>query len=627
MPIPSGDIKISANFEVNVGKPVDPRVTTTTLVNRNNITFKYKGMQVYVEETSLSYTLQNDLVTWVQNNTPLQGPNVFYVSKAYTGPARATISGVTLASITSSNASYNTQLAKAIIGSTYNPYPDPWSARNAAIDAIIGGTLTKAEIVILSGDWTVGSDDITKNGDTTGINPNSSVAADIQITGANAGTSIPSLYQNNLSYTFSKACTVTYINSLYSIPVCSVIDVTDQSFESSIVGGKWLQIYGEQSGFTSVLMSIDNANAKINFQPDYLSAQQVFVFQLVNYKKAHITIASCDIPDANLISTGSSREGDNTESSLYVKIDQCRFGHGVIPYPDNTDFWYFIALDAQNSVRRKLISLYVGELFLNCGAGSLFHISQAGNVIRQNVLVSFRIENLYHTDSGTGPGAPGFTNSAGDYALISPQGSLTASSKDVDINITIDNAVTQLPLFSNIDTLGITAGSINNRFRFHCGYHKKNPSLVAGRKKSNIYLFAQQTVATAGQPSQYIISGVYKNTEAECVVAESQGSYLYDSRTQLSGRYETTGTGKPVMTFNMIADKTIALMDVVCINDGTVPVLANAQATDSNFAGVRVANRNIVFSNVTLMYGGSSMVNITQVGSSAAIVVGLNNYV
>lgn len=76
MSTPSGDIKISANFEVNVGKPADPRVTATTIVNRNNITFKYKGMQVYVEETSSSYTLQNDLVTWV-----LSGSKEFIDSK------------------------------------------------------------------------------------------------------------------------------------------------------------------------------------------------------------------------------------------------------------------------------------------------------------------------------------------------------------------------------------------------------------------------------------------------------------------------------------------------------------------------------------------------------------------
>lgn len=50
-----GDIKISNNFELSAGKPLDDRFTVATLVARNNITFPYSGLKVYVEETGLYY--------------------------------------------------------------------------------------------------------------------------------------------------------------------------------------------------------------------------------------------------------------------------------------------------------------------------------------------------------------------------------------------------------------------------------------------------------------------------------------------------------------------------------------------------------------------------------------------
>ena len=572
-------------------------------------------------------------VAWVDTGVAIGGSaapcsaqsGVFYVSRSFTGIGKAIIGGLTKASITSTNTTYTAQLTAASMGSSCATFPDPWSARNAALDAIAAGLISKAEIVVLSGDWTVGFDPYTFNGDAAGQLPNQATYSDIQMPYGLNFTRIPSLYQNLLYYTFTNNSTITYINAAYPLPMSYVIDNTDQPFESSIVGGRWIQLYGEASGNSSIFITIDNANAKLNFQPDYLSAQQVQVFVLSNYKKVHITMAYCDLPDTDFLFVASTREGDGTESSLYVKVDQCRFGHGVIGYPESTDFWYFISFQAQSTVRRKVISLYVGNLFLNCGASALFYVGQGGNALRQNVTTSFHIENLYHTDSNTGPGTTVGGAAGGNYALICPQGSRIAACKEFDVNIIIDNAVTQLPLFSNVDHLGETAGSINNRFKFHCSYHKKNPSAVSGRKKSNIYLYGEQ-LANAGAPSRYIISGVYVNTEAECVVAESDGN-IYDTRTQLSGRYETTGASKPVMTFNMNADKRISLVDVIGLNDGTVPAIANAQATDSNFAGVRVATRSIVFTNVVVMYGGSSMVNITQVGASAVFVFDLNNYV
>jgi len=89
--------------------------------------------------------------------------NVFYVSKKYTGAGRAVVNGFTLASISSTNTSYTSQLAKAQPGSMVFSYPDPYAARNAAMDAMAAGKISSAEIVVLEGSkYTIGSNDSSK---------------------------------------------------------------------------------------------------------------------------------------------------------------------------------------------------------------------------------------------------------------------------------------------------------------------------------------------------------------------------------------------------------------------------------------------------------------------------------
>jgi len=64
MGLPLGDIKLSANFELNVAKPLDSRLVVGNISERNNITFKYSGMIVWVKNISKQYVLLNDLVSW-----------------------------------------------------------------------------------------------------------------------------------------------------------------------------------------------------------------------------------------------------------------------------------------------------------------------------------------------------------------------------------------------------------------------------------------------------------------------------------------------------------------------------------------------------------------------------------
>lgn len=77
MGFPNGDIKLSANFELNVGKPLDARDKVDNYSDLTSISFKYAGMIVFVTSDNKHYTLKNDLITWgvlnsgTTGNTPI----------------------------------------------------------------------------------------------------------------------------------------------------------------------------------------------------------------------------------------------------------------------------------------------------------------------------------------------------------------------------------------------------------------------------------------------------------------------------------------------------------------------------------------------------------------------------
>ncbi len=64
MGLPLGDIKLSANFELNISKPIDSRMVVNDLIERDSISFKYAGMIIWVSSESKHYKLLDDNITW-----------------------------------------------------------------------------------------------------------------------------------------------------------------------------------------------------------------------------------------------------------------------------------------------------------------------------------------------------------------------------------------------------------------------------------------------------------------------------------------------------------------------------------------------------------------------------------
>ena len=64
MPYNPGNIPLSANFNVAIAKPLDPKYSVEFLVDLSTIPFPYAGLITYVQQDQNSYVLQNDLITW-----------------------------------------------------------------------------------------------------------------------------------------------------------------------------------------------------------------------------------------------------------------------------------------------------------------------------------------------------------------------------------------------------------------------------------------------------------------------------------------------------------------------------------------------------------------------------------
>jgi hypothetical protein len=91
MGLPIGDIKLSANFEINIAKPIDARFIVNDISERNNISFKYEGMIVWIKSESKHYKLLNDLITWEEFGSSivpisdLEGLNDVIITSAVNG--------------------------------------------------------------------------------------------------------------------------------------------------------------------------------------------------------------------------------------------------------------------------------------------------------------------------------------------------------------------------------------------------------------------------------------------------------------------------------------------------------------------------------------------------------------
>jgi len=539
--------------------------------------------------------------------------NVFYVCKKYTGTGHAVVSGFTLASITSPNASYTSQLAKAVPGSMALSYPDPYAARNAAMDAIAAGKIKSAEIVVLEGNkYTIGSDDSTKNGDVTGAFPNNGTAADICFSQtALVDSTVSSIMKNNINTYFSMGSSITFINSSYLIYFYYNRDTAQ--FTSGVYGqGSFYQVYGEVNGFVASFAMIYNYKSITDFHARNLVLQEYNGFIMSGYQRANIAIENLSSSETNVFTSGepgystdSSGTSGNAPRMLNISVKNCRFGKGQSGYPDSFDLWYFLVLSNSTRIEGTEIKIDIGNLYMNCSNISDLLWIRGSLMYKVNMTVN--IDNMVQTDSHV---------SDGEGALLYDYGAGMAINNSITFNI--KSAILDAPLlgFSNFQ---VNAANKNNRFNLNCGDVFKNNSAFQG----SLLEMAAVLGNSGGEPLYLKIKGNFKSADNYPVISGSDVWYStpLPNRYEFSGVYETKTPGIPVVHFYANVGKCFALTDAVLINDGvTNSIFADASCngldcnccTTSGPINVPVYIKNVHANSPV----GS---NITQVGGVVTV--------
>lgn len=542
--------------------------------------------------------------------------NVYYVSKKFSGSAGAVFTGMTVASISSSNQGYSTQLAKARPGSLVFSYPDPFSARNAAMDDINAGKIKAATIIVLSGNsYTIGSDNPAQNGDTS-YNANSNYVADIGFSLANR-TATASLMQNNIHYFFEQDAELHYVNSAFQLFMSYQVDTTHSPWKSGVFGhGFFKQYYGQKQGFSSGWCFISNANANLTFTADYLELQYWQGFWLENISNFHIDIRRILAGYVNILIAQYLKDGSSKAVNGYFNCDDLIYGQDRIRNSHN-DYWSAFIIGRKGtfpdtSTTKKNISINVGNADIRVGCAEYDGFFATYGITNANISVNF--DNLRQTSASI----------AWSSTFASLFGTSFAQLSDVLMNVNINTAITEYPLFGMVKNSYASASRFS-RFNFHCGLHRKvqSPTVPDDWAKRNINI--QNDYVSSTVTAKMTISGTYINDCNSEVVAMD---YTAMSKlVELKGYFKTSGAGKHVMILNGYQDKRFAITDATLINDGTVPTIAlkGSQNAYGTLGGIPLNTaRTIYIKNVHAT--SSADVNVTTVGDSIRVVPDLADY-
>ena len=557
--------------------------------------------------------------------TIVSGNTVFYVNRNFSGAARAKVSGNTLASVSSTNAGYNSQLSHAIPGSIIHSYPDPFSARNAALDAISAGRISNAQVMILPGNqYTIGSDDSTKNGSLTGQAPNNGTVADIQFpqTVLQNDSSIASIMKNNMDMHFDVGTSLTYINSAYAIPCCYDRDTV--SYHSNIYGhGTFAQVYGEVNSFIAVFAVIMNRQACVSFYAHRFIIQQWQGFSIGDFSIAAIEADELESAESNVFAIGDGGSvlpimGSASKSPrmLSIRIQNVKYGKGQIPYPDSQDWWYFIFLQNIQYIEGTIVNINIDNLYMYAtNDAPLFYPSSNRPIY--NLQMTVNIGNLVHRDSHLDYD-PYFGGLIGCYG---PGIAVNSS-----INYNIRSANIDAPLLGMMNFC-LVSGSMNNRFNLNVGNLVKNASAFQG----GIFNLTSELSQSAGtEPLIFTITGNYKSYDSFPPIFAYNNWYSapVPNRYIFSGRYETAVPGQAVAHFYASLGKILAISDATLINDGATPsiladtVCANFRYNcDPNPGSITIP---VYIKNVHANSAPSS--NIIQEGDSIKVVADIPSF-
>lgn len=552
-------------------------------------------------------------------STSTDNVGIFYVSKNYTGVASALVADYTIAGITSANTSYTTQLANAKMGSENHAYPDPWSARNAAMTAITAATISKAIIIVLGGaTWTYGSNTLIQNGDSTG-NPSVNETPDIKFT---IGFDLSSLAKNNIYYYFNAGSTLIAINKSVTRHLVYNVDLLDTAWSSGFFGeGNFLTPYGTAQGLSQRFIEIENARAEFTFHAENVVGNRVFAF-IYNRKNIKFDIKKWygDTSTSIIYEQGDSREGDGSPSVIDVRIKEAIYGNAYSPYPLATTSTssgnqrsFITKAGPSTNIRQKHVNIQIDSLSMETGFwyGTLVGGQYASTAATNNYSFNLHIKALKEVIGAYVTGSIInclITTNYNNYSTISRFNN--------NYNITIDRADIESPLLDTRNIFTATPGNLYNSLKFKGGFIVRKPLSVSTATQTlmgdSIFSIPLATGAIDTTAKPFVQIEVDEAIAVTGYCFSNQGmSGTFFGNTVVKGNYKTLAAN-PVIYLRNAGNS--------CILDNVSLISAGTNSIDGSATG-RLIYAKTAHSNVA-----ENVTNVTNQGSAIVVDTDILNY-
>lgn len=517
--------------------------------------------------------------------------NVFYVSRKFQGAARAVVGGYTIASISSTNESYNLQLSRARPGSMVLSYPDPFSARNAAMEAIAGEEISTAVIVVMENNgYTIGSPDSTKNGSVDGQHPNNGTVADIQFSQSSliADSSLSSIMKHEIDMLFGLGSSLTYINSKYPVYCYYYSDQANSYFRSGVYGlGNFWQIYGQRHYSVGARFSaIESRRANVDFYARKVVLQQSVGFEFADFENYNVEIKELVSADASALNFGKIWSWSETNGKiapavtssvldkprlLNVHINECRYGHGQTGYQEmDNDWWYFITIANNTALEGTKVMLDIDNLNIKANEeASLFYINSHSHLFNMNFTVN--IGNFVH-DAYAYPATPSYPG----LILCNSPGEAVNNT----FNFNINSAVIDCPLLGMMsfscyasNNPSYTFHNRNNILYINVNHLEKRQSILKKGIFNATSMLALNVRSGENERLKVKVNGHFVSDDGAPLinVYDTYWSYPYPNNYEFSGTYENLTENIPVVRFYRNTGKMMGFTNATFINHGTSP--------------------------------------------------------
>lgn len=612
VPLNGYNLVFTGGTRVSIGQTANASLDVTGSVRFDKL--KGEGVRIVAVDTN------GDLFAtpYPQPYSPVE--HVFYVSKKYTGAGAAIVTGTTLASITSTNTSYMTQLAAAKMGSLQDPYPDPWSARNAAMDAQIAGIVKIGYIVVLPDNtYTVGSNAATSNGTIVPpYSPSGNEVADVGFSSTNGYSAVASLFQNNIYTEFKDSSGLYYICKAYNIFLGFISDAADNKFVSGILGrGFFHRLYGVAQGFDDLILAMNNTNSVIEFNAKEISFNSRKVFVLNNCGEFHATIDYVYSGDTVFLETYNYRPTTlfAKMSNITFKIKDMTIGYQQSLYPDLESTTAYTKFISGVNLYPKTVNIEIENFttYLDGNDFALMNMDYAtypagysGNTDQRHIMnltFNFKVNNYKEFPRAT-VGTPNMGPSI-RFMLASRDMTVGGGATYMDlssnnkIEIELRHASLVAPLTGGF---GIRTEGTNNLIVF------RSDKMIKDNIDSLKPMLAMNYLQ--GGPNSrtnVLIDGWFEDKQNHLIGEHSGSSASYGTaRVTLRGKFVARAVGAAVISsipntsnkFNYILD------GVILINDGSTLIITAAAAGTEVLCLGGIANSQVDLTRIKVLGNG-----------------------